>query len=508
MSSVVYCLTVYNGSLIAGGSFTTAGGGAANRIARWNGSNWQQLGSGMNGNVNALTVYNGELIAGGGFTTAGGVAADSIDRWDGSSWQPLGSGINNYVSTLTVYNGELIAGGFFATAGGVDANSIARWDGTSWQTLGSGMNKSVSALTVYNGELIAGGSFTTAGGVAANRIARWNGGSWQTLGSGMNNNVCDLTVYNGELIAGGYFTTAGGGVSAYWARCGLPEIYTGDLNHDCIVDWFDVDWFTERWLDQDCQYSGWCYEADLDRSGATDFYDYDILVQRWCANTSLVGYWKMDDDASNTTVLDSSCYGNHGTAQQNTSILHSTGIIDGALTFDGTSDYVDCDNYVSLDMADSVSISAWVRFDSFPIRQTIVAKRGALGDTGTNYALRTGSQADTDELEFYYHDGASRHVYTTSNANLIGGVWHHIVVTFTFGTGTSIQCYLNNNLLSGGWRRGDGNSAVQTNTKPVTIGGLTTGQNQRVDGAIDNVMIFNRALSTEEIEQLYQDGAN
>jgi hypothetical protein len=51
------------------------------------------------------------LIAGGGFASAGGVACNCIARWDGSAWQPLGSGMNNEVYALTVYNGELIAGG-------------------------------------------------------------------------------------------------------------------------------------------------------------------------------------------------------------------------------------------------------------------------------------------------------------------------------------------------------------------------------------------------------------
>jgi hypothetical protein len=65
----------------------------------------------MNATVFALTVYNGELIAGGGFTYAGGVTCNYIARWNGSQWQPLGTGMNNWVYALTVYNGELIAGG-------------------------------------------------------------------------------------------------------------------------------------------------------------------------------------------------------------------------------------------------------------------------------------------------------------------------------------------------------------------------------------------------------------
>jgi len=48
------------------------GGTGANRIAAWNGISWSALGAGMDQDVYALTVYNGNLIAGGFFNTAGG----------------------------------------------------------------------------------------------------------------------------------------------------------------------------------------------------------------------------------------------------------------------------------------------------------------------------------------------------------------------------------------------------------------------------------------------------
>src|SRR5258706_249548 len=61
-SGVLYSLAVFDDgsgpALYAGGNFTTAGGAPANYIARWSGSSWSQLGSGMNGYVNALTVFN------------------------------------------------------------------------------------------------------------------------------------------------------------------------------------------------------------------------------------------------------------------------------------------------------------------------------------------------------------------------------------------------------------------------------------------------------------------
>ena len=63
----------------------------------------------MNNDVYALTVYNGRLIAAGGFTNAGGVDVNRIARFDGNNWQPLSSGMNNLVTALTVYDGNLIA---------------------------------------------------------------------------------------------------------------------------------------------------------------------------------------------------------------------------------------------------------------------------------------------------------------------------------------------------------------------------------------------------------------
>jgi len=230
MNGTVYATTMWDPDgagpqpavLVAGGTFTTAGGVNASRIARWNGTAWSPLGTGMNSSVEALAVLpNGDLVAGGSFTTAGGVTASRIARWNGTAWSPLGTGMSNTVRALAVLpNGDLVAGGTFTTAGGVSANAIARWNGTAWSPLGTGINNFVDALAVLpNGDLVAGGWFTHAGGVSVNYIARWNGTAWSSLGTGMNNNVYALAVLpSGDQVAGGDFTTAGGNVSAYFAR--------------------------------------------------------------------------------------------------------------------------------------------------------------------------------------------------------------------------------------------------------------------------------------------------
>jgi hypothetical protein len=231
MNSTVTALAVSGGTLYAGGYFSQAGGSAANYIARWNGSTWSALGSGVSGGapygpaVNALAVSGGTLYAGGYFTNAGGSAANNIARWNGSTWSALGSGIGGPygpgVNALAVSGGTLLAGGYFSQAGGSAANNIAQWNGSSWSALGSGIDFIVYALAVSGGTLYAGGDFSTAGGSAANNIAQWNGSSWSPLGSGMVGQVSALAVSGSMLYAGGWFTTAGGKVSAYAAEAYL-----------------------------------------------------------------------------------------------------------------------------------------------------------------------------------------------------------------------------------------------------------------------------------------------
>jgi len=210
-------------AVYAGGTFATADGGVvASRIAKWDGTQWSALGSGMNSTVAALTVFDDgggpALYAGGGFTNAGGVPANRIAKWNGTQWSPLGGGIGEgQVSALTVFddgNGPaLYAGGNFSTAGGVAASRIAKWNGTQWSAVGVGMNGTVSALTVLDhgtdSALYAGGFFTIAGGAPANHIAKWDGTQWSPLGSGSSASVNALAVFDNG--GGPALYTAGGG---------------------------------------------------------------------------------------------------------------------------------------------------------------------------------------------------------------------------------------------------------------------------------------------------------
>jgi Rax2 C-terminal beta propeller domain len=232
----VRALAVSGTDLYVGGGFAKAGSVAATNIAKWNGSAWSALGSGVNGTVSALAVSGTNLYAGGRFTTAGGVAANSTAKWDGRAWSALGSGIGSHdgVYALAVSGTDLYAGGPFKAAGGVPANNIAKWDGNAWSAISPGMayilspdvlsSPYISALAADGSNLYAGGHLSAAGSVQVSAIAKWDGSTWSALGSGLGLGNGDppgifaLLVSGTNLYVGGLFDTAGGAPAASIAK--------------------------------------------------------------------------------------------------------------------------------------------------------------------------------------------------------------------------------------------------------------------------------------------------
>ena len=211
---IVYAIIAYQGSLFAGGQIGYSAGFRVQRVARWDGALWQPIdpGLGFGGPLYAFTLHEGDLIAGGFFDQAGTVPANGVARFNGTTWQALDTGISSPVLALVSTGRELIAGGGFYKAGGTDAICVARWDGVAWHPMDAGLDSLVYALTLFKGDVIAGGKFTHSGTNPVRGVARWDGSTWQPLGSGVDlgQGVASLTVYDEALVTGGFFSSIGG----------------------------------------------------------------------------------------------------------------------------------------------------------------------------------------------------------------------------------------------------------------------------------------------------------
>ncbi len=175
-------------------------------IARFDGTDWVEVGGGMQGgsqgSVQRMLTWNngaGEaLYAAGTFVNAGTTTVNSIARWDGSQWTDLDGGLQRpggqaQVFDMVLFNApqgqQLVACGFFERAGNSNGfRGIAAWDGSQWLQLGTGIQQSGGAalplrMAVHDpdgqGErLYVMGSFDLAGGVPVNGSAEWDGLSW------------------------------------------------------------------------------------------------------------------------------------------------------------------------------------------------------------------------------------------------------------------------------------------------------------------------------------------
>ena len=122
-----------------GGDFTDAGGSGANYLACLPGGSgsWVVVGGSIDRSVRALDNNLSELLVGGDFTNAGAVPARHVARWTGSQWKTLGSGVsgvqgfsNNPTVNAIVVNGAYVyIGGTLRSAGPFISDNIAIWGG-------------------------------------------------------------------------------------------------------------------------------------------------------------------------------------------------------------------------------------------------------------------------------------------------------------------------------------------------------------------------------------------
>lgn len=239
----------YKDTIYITGSFSHTDGKPLNGIAKWNGTEWKPIGSGLKDKYNLsgggtkFKIFNNELYIVGAFDSIAGVAANSLAKYNGVTWQAVHNlpvydptGNQNLLEDLEMYNSELYVTGVMYN--NTTVFSTVKWNGTSWVNPGfNAYGASTMGLFVFKNELYIIGSwsqFSNPNNIG-NCIAKYNGVSWQAVGGGMFvypfylANVKSYAINNNYLFLGGGFNV-----------CNYNRTIRNIVRHDG-VNWCSVD---------------------------------------------------------------------------------------------------------------------------------------------------------------------------------------------------------------------------------------------------------------------------
>jgi len=256
--------------------------------------------------------------------------------------------------------------------------------------------------------------------------------------------------------------------------------------------------------------TSWCRQGQENTDG---YLVYRSLLSDGCNTTSsptceitgflgealddngLVGHWKLNETSG--AVIDSSGLGNNGTNYGATTGV--AGKFNKAYSFDGANDYVSVPygDFVN----ESFSWSGWIKIDTNDYRM-ITDDRNTSSWNGW-YIRHRGDNGDGSRILDFYVKNASGQTGITGTTQPNLGQWYHLVVTYEYiGNGTSkMNMYVNGAKDATEITNAYGVDAASADNR---IGCYSGGGGAWVDGIIDNVAIYNRALTPEEIRKAYE----
>jgi hypothetical protein len=253
------------------------------------------------------------------------------------------------------------------------------------------------------------------------------------------------------------------------------EVYMGN---------FDISSFDPCGLETDTTYY-WRID-EIDRS---NIYKGNVWSFKTWVMPNLVSWWKFDEGSGDIA------YDSAGNNDGN--LIGDTKWVEGkigsyALEFDGNSDFVEVPDDSTFDMND-LTIAFWMKSYDSSRYVTPISNYG----TG-NYDQWYGFEAPTGSVIRFLVDDGSAITAAQSTTNVFDGQWHFVAGT---RSSAAVKTYINGQLEDSVPET----AALIQPTMPLWIGGQYS-QNRFFNGVIDDVRIYDRALSAEEIEELYHEG--
>ena len=428
-------------------------------------------------------------------TLSGSATQVVFDKWDGTT--------NNYGYTLRVTttgalnvwlgNASGHNGGYTTSTGIITANQWQHigltYDGTTLTVFLNGKSVGTQSTSVgiggtssplWFGGRSSGGSYFYAG--AEDDVALWSKALTSTEVS---------TIYNRQSVAySGVFTSrvmdalsSQSWTSLAWTPTlpffkALPDYASGAIQNETSTSYSSL-------------------------QGDTPAVSDNNLM------TGIVGLWHLDEAAGTSgsgSVKDTAnASGSTLNGTPNNVTFGANGKFNAAASFNGTSSYINFGNVANIGASDFTA-SAWFNSTSSGVN-VIVSKSASTAQAGRWWTYMNAGLVNV------YIDGVGNSgVSTTSTATYNDGKWHHMVAVFkrtgtltlymdgaSVGTPVSISSFSASNLAT---------------TDYLYIGAYedATGQAPQAgdyfSGSIDEVALWNKALNTTEVKQLYQRGSS
>jgi len=215
----------------------------------------------------------------------------------------------------------------------------------------------------------------------------------------------------------------------------------------------------------------------------------------------LVGYWPFCGNAN-----DESGNGNDGVVNGATLMEDRFGNAGSAYSFDGVDDFISVSNSESIDVQSEITITAWVKTTSIESsRPTIVCKERF--ENGIKYMLSI--QSETGNVGIAVNNGPSTNCSACnqeiwSNESLISESWQHVSASWD---NEILKVYVNGVLSQTGEGNLQGGLLPTAPSTPLLFGKAFTSvipiYSTQFQGSLDDIGIWNRALTPEEVQELY-----
>ncbi len=229
------------------------------------------------------------------------------------------------------------------------------------------------------------------------------------------------------------------------------------------------------------QMAGVCF---ADEAGQT-------IVAQPASSAGLVAHYQFDGNAGDSSGLDPPA---HGALAGNPA--YKAGVFSQAIALDGDGDYVKCGNGSLFSLTERLTVAAWIKVNKFDKKwQTIVSK----GDD----SWRLARAGDSDSIEFACNGTAATKWpgwgevpwSVSGTTNVDDGKWHHIAGVFD---GQALYLFIDGVLEAAKAAA----SSVDVGKYEVCIGENAQAVGRQWNGSIDDVRIYNRALSHAQIVSL------